>query len=511
MIHPALAGLRLALAPFRRRFERALRHPREAQRRVLDALAAELARTEYGRRHGVRTTDDALRLPVMDAEAYRPWLERQRERGGPVITAEEVVCYEPTSGSSGPVKYIPYTRALRRSFSRMFCVWAHDVLRSGPTLRTGRTYISVSPSLAPAGGGGPRAGMHDDRDYLDRWLRRLIDPFWVGPRALAPGISAERFRAQVCEALLAEPRLEIVSVWSPSFLTALLEHISGHREALAGAAGLGGERRAGLFADPIDWGRVWPELKLISCWASGQAAPQARRLADEFPAAMIQGKGLLSTEGPVTVPILEAGGYVPLLGEVYLELEDAGGALGSVLDGAVGATYELVLGQRGGLFRYKLGDRVRLTHRFRGVPCLEFVGRAGGCSDLVGEKLEESFVERALEALGQGPTFTAILVPVREPRPRYVLVCDGGPGDLAELGARLERELRRAYHYNLARELEQLEAVQVVSRPGARQVLVEAQSRRGARLGDVKERALLPQPADAALLAALTEHAGSVE
>src|SRR5260370_15408804 len=47
----------------------------------------------------------------------------------------------------------------------------------------------------------------------------------------------------------------------------------------------------------------WPLLDTISCWTSASAAPFARRLQSLFPGVQIPGKGLLATEGVITIPL----------------------------------------------------------------------------------------------------------------------------------------------------------------------------------------------------------------
>src|SRR6185295_8804456 len=100
--------------------------------------------------------------------------------------------------------------------------------------------------------------------------------------------------------------------------------------------------------------------------------------------------------------------------------------------------------QRGGLSRYRIGDRVRVSHVYRRTPCLTFVGREGSVSDLVGEKLHETFVAEALDRLGLRPDGFRTLLPVRRPDGGgyYALVVDRldtSPGGLAcQLDARLQ-------------------------------------------------------------------------
>jgi len=490
-----------ALSPAARRFERALAAPAAAQVRVRDHIAAQLARTEYGRSLGVRgPADFERRVPVVDHDRLAGWLARQRETEERVVTPDRVLFYEKTSGSSGPAKYIPYTAALRRSFSRAFAVWAPDLIARGPRFARGRIYLSLSPSFAHEAdtARGVPVGMADDRDYLDGWLRRALAPFWVGI-GLDRERDPERFKRRTAMALLACAELEVISVWNPTFLLVHLDLIAERRDHFAAGARLSGERLRALMADPIDWTRVWPDLALVSCWTSAAAARPAERLRALFPGVLVQGKGLLATEAPVTIPYQPAGGCVPVLDEVYIELEKDG-ELAPLAAARDGERYGIVVSQKGGLVRYRLGDVALVTHHHGSVPCLELIGRSGGVSDLCGEKLSEAFVAGALGALELGGSGFATLVPVREEGcDRYVLALDESRRPSGELACDLDRALGRAHHYAQARALGQLAAPAVWVSPAAPETIARFHMRRGMKWGDIKASALTAAPADAEL------------
>ncbi len=499
-----LRAAELALRPTSRAFHAALEHPWRSQEMVLERIARHAAASEYGRMLHVQSADDfRRRVPVVDYDALAPWLEKQRATEQRVLTDEPVLFYEKTSGSSGAAKLIPYTRSLKRSFSRMFAIWASDLVRHGPRLSRARLYFSVSPAFASGGTTeqGRPIGMQDDRDYLEGWLRHLVSPFLVDGTHAARASDAESFKWATALCLLGEPELEVISIWNPSFLQVHLAFIREHRSELLRASRLSGMRARALDEDEIDWSRVWPRLKLISCWASGAAQLQARALAASFPKVQVQGKGLLCTEAPITVPLCHAPGPVPLVDEVYLELEDDAGVLHPLEHAVEGAEYGLVVSQLGGLYRYRVGDRVRVGPRYRNTKTLELLGRAGGVSDLVGEKLNERFVQGVLESLSAQLSDFATLVPVREPEDRYALVLGRAPHEPRKLAEELDRRLRAAHHYRHARELGQLSAPLVCAGADAAEAVTALYQRRGLKWGDIKHRALHSDVADPALRA----------
>jgi len=329
---------------------------------------------------------------------------------------------------------IPYTRALRRSFHRMFEVWLEDILRRGPRLDRATAYISVSP-LRDGGrtARGVPIGTETDVDFLERGLGALLRRFLVP----------------------LDSRPEVISVWSPLLL----------REV-----------------ERMD------SVRLVSCWATG-----AESLRERFPNAVIQHKGLLATEAPVTIPLFDAGGFVPVLDEVFLEFEDADGRMRRLDELAAGEEYAIVLSQKAGLVRYRLGDRVRVSHVYRGTPCLDFIGRDAVC-DLAGEKLSDGFAREVLSGIGS----FAVLLPAEQ---RYLVVCDRG--DAAAIAARAEESLLRSFRYREARHLGQLAPVHAVVSPGAPRLWVRYFSSKGMRVGDIKPPSLVRDREDARALAEL--------
>jgi hypothetical protein len=346
--------------------------------------------------------------------------------------------------------------------------------------------------------------MADDRDYLDGWLRRLTAPFIVGDPALARARDVATFKERTVELLLAEAELEVISVWSPSFLKVLLDAIAYQRHVFGRL--LAPARRRALLADPIDWRGVWPRLKLISAWADAGAAGQARALGRLFPGVMLQGKGLLATEAPITVPLVGAPAPVPLVDEVLIELERDDGRLIPVWQGEREREYGVVVSQAGGLYRYRMGDRVVVSAPHRRTPTLRFVGRAGGVSDLVGEKLHERFVAELLDGLLPS-AFVKTLVPLRAPYEHYVLLVDRLDarlgGDARTLADALDAGLRRAHHYQHARQLGQLGPPRACVAADAAALVASDYARAGLKLGDIKPRALHSGPVDGALRARL--------
>lgn len=491
------------LQPAARRFDRALAEPELAQRQIQQQVCRNLTASRYGQFLGINSIADWERVPIVTYDDIQPWIRPDQLGQTSLLTPEPILFYEQTSGSQGPAKWIPYTRSLRRSFNQMFCVWAYDLIRQGPAFSTGKLYFCITPRFQGSTQSA-QSGLNDDSEYLDEWLRLLLSPFLVSAAGLHTGLSPQAFKHRLCTALLQAERLETISIWSPSFLKIMLDYILTHREILSQETKLSPVRRR-LLTDPdlhSAWPQLWPHLKLISCWDNLYAADQAEGLRQRFPGVLVQGKGLLATEAPMTLPLLAAQassqGTVPVLDQVFFEFEDEQGQIYKLHELTAGSSYQIILSQLGGLYRYRIGDRVRVSGCYHQTPCLEFLGRSRATSDLVGEKLHASFVQQVLQELRLGGSFS-LLLPIVEPA-RYVLLLDRSdfptpavPDSPVDLAAQLDRALAASPHYRQARHLGQLHPPQVMIAANWAERWLQFQLRAGQRWGDQK-LAVLAQP-----------------
>jgi hypothetical protein len=529
-MRPIIHAFGHGLTPLVRSFHRSLDNPQAAQAKIQAELCDRLIHSDYGAHYGIHSIADWEKLPIVDYDDIQDWIDRQLAHPHhSILTPEPILFCEHTSGSIGPAKRIPYTRGLRQSFSQMFCIWAQNLIQHGPQFSTGKVYFCVSPKFSdfqthqtpdsqPLSIEEPLAetmlapSFQDDSDYLEPWLQRVLSPFLVTLPHLGRLRSPEEFQQALCSRLLKEARLETISIWSPSFLEVQLAYLQQHRHHLLQCLDtpISDRRRQALMADPIVWEEVWPQLKFISCWDSATAADQADHLRSLFPGVCVQGKGLLATEAPMTVPLILAGTdadysarynqeQVPLVTEVFFEFEtvDAVPTVYQLHELQEGQEYRIVVSQKGGLYRYRMGDRIRVTHRYRQTPCLQFLGRDRSMSDMVGEKLNGDFVARVLNQLPLETVSFKSLIPVLAPHPHYMLLLEQNDSieqAISSLASQLESGLCRAYHYRQARLLGQLAEARVYVASGAAEVVIQQKLRAGQRWGDMKHSLLEPQP-----------------
>jgi len=461
----------MTLRPAARAFERAMRDPETAQRRLLARLLQANRDCSFGRAYGFRAIRSAEQfrnsVPVRGYDDLTPWIERAARGQAGVLTSEPVVMFERTSGSSGAAKLIPYTAALRREFHRALAPWLCDLHDGDRALADGPAYWAVTPvaRLPRRTEGGVPVGFDSDAEYFGSVSAWLVGRLLAVPQKVSRCGDIDEALYLTLRHLLKARALTLMSVWNPSLLLVLCDLLETRGDELArdlAASRARGEReqaarlQAMLGAGAVQPLALWPRLRLISCWTSAEARAVLDDVRRRFPGVAIQGKGLLATEGVITIPLARFGGAVPAITGHFLEFVDADtGRTRLVHELEQGREYLPVVTTGGGLWRYRIGDRVRATE-VGALPVLEFVGRDDGVCDLRGEKLHPGFVRGVIDELAPAASF-AMLAPADD-RSGYVLFTDAVRAD----AARLDCLLRANPHYDYCRQLGQLRAAAVV-------------------------------------------------
>lgn len=509
--------LRLLVAPGRRRFAQHVGELESVQRARLARWLAAVACSPEGQRRGVRADwsweEFSRQQPVTVYKDYAEVLQQQRERKQSLLIDSPVMRYQPTSGSTSAVKWIPYTKMFLDELDQVITAWVGDLYRQFPMQGQGTHYWSLS--WIPTELRGQTAGdINDDMKMLS-WGKRLLAYLTqAAPQEIALAETSDDSLFATVAYLAADPALGFISVWSPTFGLGLLEQMSVWRLELAEALqrgdwGLRTARMAGLpcprtghaaallrewngALEPSFFAALWPQLAVLSAWDTAAAAPWARQLKGLLPHASFQGKGLWATEGVVTFPF--EGRYPLAYLSHFYEFEDAH-------DGKVLAPWQLREGQDviplmttgSGLARYKMSDVLRVAPPLGQVPCFTFQGRHDGV-DLVGEKTSATTAQEVQNQLmldGALPVTLLALDQARQRTPGYVLLvecAEHSPRDglQRDLAAQVERALQANFHYKLARELGQLQPAACIALPHMRGIYLDQCRERGMIEGNIK-------------------------
>ncbi|MGH7136265.1 MAG: GH3 family domain-containing protein, partial [Pirellulales bacterium] len=344
----------------RRAFRQSTRRVAETQTELLWEMLRANRDAKFGRDHGfasIRSVGDyQARVPLSGYEHYRSAIDRIAAGERNVLTRDAVRLLEPTSGSTTGEKLIPYTAALRRQFQRGIAAWIGDLFRNRPAVRQGRAYWSISPAMGSRRtAGGIPIGFDDDAAYLgplQQWAARRL---FAVPSGVSKVGQLDSFAYCTLLGLLAADDLALISVWSPTFLCGLFHRLEEWSDRLCrdlregtvcpptpipprlarrlrlpgGVRGGRAEhvrralRRSGAPAERFH--EIWPRLAMISCWADAASAFTIGELAGLFPQVEIQPKGLIATEGFVSLPLVGQPAPALSLRSHFFEFEESDG------------------------------------------------------------------------------------------------------------------------------------------------------------------------------------------
>ncbi|NLF31915.1 MAG: GH3 auxin-responsive promoter family protein [Planctomycetes bacterium] len=436
LLRPAarLAGLhaRAQLRAYLRAFHRG----RDAQDALLAGLLARGAATRFGRDHRldrVRTYADFVdAVPVGDHAARAAYLESVYAGDVEALfpRGERIVLFALTSGTTGTPKRIPITAAALDAYRRGWNAFGYRMLSDHPAAWL-RKILQISSAgieyRSPAGVPcGSISGL------LAASQKRIVRRMYVGGPAAA--IADPAARLYTLARLAIGQDVALISTANPSSVLQLLTTAETHLEALLrdladgtltppGPVEPAVGRRLALRRQPrqaraierrlaADGGVVstksfW-ELALLAHWTGGTLGLYLPELRRRAPGVPIRDIGLLASEGRLSLPLEDetSAGVADVLG-AFLEFIPAAQAADerpTVLrthEVEVGAEYLVVLTNRSGLWRYSIGDRVRVTGFLGDTPLIAFLSKDAHTANLTGEKLTEHQLVAAMAAVSR--------------------------------------------------------------------------------------------------------------
>ena len=461
------------------------------------------AKTEYGQRYQFNKINSIKQfqeaVPVVSYPEISNYIEKIEEGKTDILFAGRALAFEQTSGSTYAQKLIPYSKESLNDFRRAILPWLSDLINMHQ-IQSGSAYWSISPATRQpeVTKGGVSIGLPDAA-----YLGEDLIPFFVATSAVPPWVGCltdvHDWQLATLYHLVCNRELALISVWSPTFLLSLLDGLGERQRELVNGLQNGltvnGEvlspapvalKPLNDFYDSNALSNLWPDLKVISCWADASSQPFYQQLSERFPGVHIQAKGLLLTEGVVTAPNHE-NQTVLTADSGFYEFLDASGNIILPDELVEGESYEVLITTANGLYRYRTFDKVVCDGVSSDLPVLQFIGRSDLFSDLVGEKLTEDFVASCLQSI----TGFRMLIPCRGDKPGYLLVLDkNSRHDVKTVLNKVSASLLKNPQYAHACKVGQLSGLKSLVLVDPLKIFLNGLEKTGVRLGDIKVPAL---------------------
>ena len=421
-----------------RRFRGSLRRHREVQGHVLLGKISRNAESDFGRRFrfaSIRSAAEFRRaVPPTTYADYEPYINQVRDGNARAMfgSRQTIHMFAMTSGTTSRPKYVPVPDAFLGEYRRGWTTWGIQAYLDHPAAFQGRVLQLVSAMDDEAAPCGLPCGAISG--LTARMQSRAVRNVYVLPpeAALVKNIQSKYYVALL---LALSARTLVVASANPSTLLGLARTLGAraddllrdlHDGTLSASLDLPEEARDAvvrrLRADPQRSGDlsqaaahrggllprdVW-HLPFVACWKGGTLGLYLREFPRYFGDVPIRDIGLTASEGRMTIPLSDEGsaGILDIESQFFEFLpardgERAGTETLLPHELETGGEYFVLLTSSAGLYRYDIGDLVRVTGFAGDLPLVEFLNKGAHYSSLTGEKLSEhQVVEAVNQALG---------------------------------------------------------------------------------------------------------------
>ncbi|WP_066633530.1 GH3 auxin-responsive promoter family protein [Desulfolucanica intricata] len=428
--------LNAAAGSYRRKFEKDTLHAGSVNEAVLKEILKLNVDSEYGRKYQfssiISPADYKEKVPLTTYEDYRPYIERMANGEKNILTSLPVIYFGLSSGTTGKSKLIPVTALSRKIInSHMMLLTQGMLLQAVPGAQNGgRGLLLMNSVRAGMTAGGIPTGAATSGGMNS--MKFILPYLWTSPPEILQ--LTDQRTALYLHLLFAlqEKDLAYINAPYPSPILQLFHLLEEEWESLVGdlaggsiskhlnlepevrsnlekrlradagrAEQLEGEVRKGFTGIAC---RLWPKMLYLCCVAGGSFSiymDKLRRYTGQIPVySAVYGAteamlGICTRTNDVTYAVTPRTAY-----HEFIPVEEAETPNPTVLNLdqlEKGKSYEVVLTNHAGFYRYRLGDVIKVVDYYNSCPVVEFLYRKGQLLNLTGEKTREAAVLEALK------------------------------------------------------------------------------------------------------------------
>ncbi|OUR97797.1 hypothetical protein A9Q84_06245 [Halobacteriovorax marinus] len=365
-----------------------------------------------------------LALDVNEYEFFRPWIDRIIQGEKQVLTSDDVHYFVSTSGTTGLSKYIPMTEKVENDLKEMQNVLIYSAFKNKEEAFSGLLFTVVGSAVEERVGEKFDCGSMSGKLYAK--TSKIITKFQAVPVQIYEIESYELKYLLLSTLVVLSPSTTLFSTANPSTLIKLNDIINErrfdliqmieswkfeifcksdhdreiiasicwkrYRENQEGAIEVLKNKGTLCFSD------YWPNLQSIITWTKGSCEYLVSTLKNITPndTSIIE-LGYLSSEFRGTVNVNgEDSRSLSTLGYNFFEFmlvrDFENGIYDPILIGdlVLKEQYYIIVTTEAGLYRYFINDIIVATEGVGNTPCIEFVQKGKGVTNITGEKLCES-------------------------------------------------------------------------------------------------------------------------
>lgn len=441
-------------------------HPLEYQERNLQSLINKNKDTVYGRQFKFSSITNERqfreKVPLNHYADIEPYIMDIMEGKESILFHENVKAFFETSGTTSKPKYIPVTASfIKEKAMAMNVYWKH-IYDQYPTLMKGKIVSNFSSATNfKRNKKGILIG--SETDYWNLMTRGIKEtqrwPIFYDVLKIK-----DITKRYYCIALLVlQENVAAFMSPNPSTLYILFKTIEENLSPLledicdgkinskylpennvktlieeklkpCPARAKQIEKDLIITKEKLILSKLWPGLKLYICWQSLMLKPYIDRVAIYLQDIDRWDHLYQASEGIIAIPDRSnrSGGILNIIGNYfefipYEDIENHQPKTYLLHELERGRVYEIVITNAAGLYRYRIGDVVKVTSFINNLPRIEFIGRTGKVCSMTGEKITEEQVSEAFESARSEvkmPIADYVMFPIDDDMPHYGLIIE---------------------------------------------------------------------------------------
>ena len=422
--------------------------PMKLQEDLLLGLIRDNEETEIGILYGfkdIHSIDDfRKKVPVHTYDDLAPYIERMMAGEKNILTVYPFNHLNTTSGTVGVPKYIPMTDRQQQVFMKYNFLYLNGLKAEflPPEWMNGKTFCTSEGTCTTLDNGitvgcasAKNAEFLKDESNQQGQMLRTIYTSPVEAMVPAPGTDTKYLHIRFA---LMEKNLTGIVTGFYNMLAHLFQYLADNYEMLIDDIEKGTihpgvkmseevrqsvlkqiapapERAAELreaFADGSDkpfLKKVWPNLIYLNGAGGDGLAVYDRKIKEQFSGDLVSNlyAGVTSSEGLWSVPAgMDTLDNILAAGSAFMEFlpVEAGddfsqAVLMDVLE--VGKTYELIITNYCGFYRYRMSDAVKVTGYINETPLVQFMYRVNKTISVALEKTTELALDKTVSDTAQ--------------------------------------------------------------------------------------------------------------
>lgn len=369
-------------------YQRTLSNPMIVQEDLLQKIIRQNKNTVYGRKYhfsAIKNVKDFQNiLPIVTYEDLHPFIDRMLKGQKNVLTKQKVIFFATTSGSTNKPKLIPVTKQRINQLYKELTLWAVFIL--GKNFRSvvkGKTLYFAGPYREDISEGGTLMGSISG--YM-----AYKSPRWTRPKMVVPYEYYNEMDFDKKTHMIAKKALQAdisqLAFASPIEALLFFEYVEKNFDALIRDLLVDGKLRHAKRLAKLPDAKpktIWPHISLINTVMAESNLPHLKVLQTmlALPKESVRDPGIYASEGRLTIGLTDyVNAGVIMAQENFFEFmpelaDEVYGPPITIDKIKKGKNYKILITTTEGLYRYDMGDVLKVIDFKKNLPIVRFVKR----------------------------------------------------------------------------------------------------------------------------------------